>query len=93
MLVIACRAATLREGESFALSGFFQRIKGRAINGIPGLKDIPGLGVLFGSRSWQKGETDGIIVLTPVLLDPDRRSMRKQIKETLDVYDAADVKW
>ena len=83
----------LREGESFALSGFFQRIKGRAINGIPGLKDIPGLGVLFGSRSWEKGETDGIIVLTPVLLDPDRRSMRKQIKETLDVYDAADVKW
>lgn len=83
----------LREGESFALSGFFQRIRGRVISGLPGLKDIPGLGVLFGSRSWQSGETDGIIVLTPVLLDPDRRSMRKQIKETLDVYDSADVKW
>ncbi len=83
----------LREGESFALSGFFQRLRGRVITGLPGLKDIPGLGVLFGSRAWQSGETDGIIVLTPVLLDPDRRSMRKQIKETLDVYDSADVKW
>jgi pilus assembly protein CpaC len=83
----------LREGESFALSGFFQRARGRVITGLPGLKDIPGLGVLFGSRAWQSGETDGIIVLTPVLLDPDRRSMRKQIKETLDVYDSADVKW
>jgi len=83
----------LREGESFALSGFFQRTKGRNVVGFPGLKDIPGLGLLFGSRAWQKGETDGIIVLTPVLLDPDRRAMRKQIKETLDIYDAADVKW
>lgn len=63
------------------------------ITGFPGLKDIPGLGVLFGSRAWQKGETDGIIVLTPVLVDPDRRSMRKQIKDALDVYDQADVKW
>jgi pilus assembly protein CpaC len=83
----------LREGESFALSGFFRREKGRVIRGLPGLKDIPGVGVLFGSRAWQKGDTDGIIVLTPVLLDPDRRTMRKQIKETLDIYDAADVKW
>jgi pilus assembly protein CpaC len=83
----------LREGQSFALSGFFRREKGRTLSGLPGLKDIPGLGVLFGSRAWQKGETDGIIVLTPVLLDPDRRGMRKTIQETLDIFDAADVKW
>jgi pilus assembly protein CpaC len=83
----------LREGESFALSGFFERTKGRNLQGVPGLKDIPGLGMLFGTRAWNKGETDGIIVLTPRLLDPDRRTMRKKIKETLDIYDAADVKW
>lgn len=83
----------LKEGESFALSGFFRRDKGRLIEGLPGLKDIPGLGVLFGSRAWQKGDTDGIVVITPVLLDPEGRSMRKQIKETLDIYDAADVKF
>jgi pilus assembly protein CpaC len=83
----------LREGESFALSGFFQRTKGSEVNGLPGLKDIPGLGILFSTRDWEKGEIDGIIVLTPILLDPDRRSMRKQIKETLDIYDAADSKW
>ena len=83
----------LREGESFALSGFFQREKGRLITGFPGLKDVPGLGLLFGSRAWQKGETDGIVVLTPVLVDPDRRNMRKQIKDALDIYDQADVKW
>lgn len=85
--------AQLKEGESFALSGFFRRDKGRLIQGLPGLKDIPGLGVLFGSRNWQKGETDGIVVITPVLLDPEGRTMRKQIKETLDIYDASDVKW
>lgn len=83
----------LKEGESFALSGFFRRDKGRLIEGLPGLKDIPGLGVLFGTRSWMKGDTDGIVVITPVLLDPEGRAMRKQIKETLDIYDAADVKF
>lgn len=83
----------LREGESFALSGFLRRDNGRQISGLPGLSQIPGIGVLFGSRGWQKGDTDGIIVLTPVLLDADRRQMRKQIRETLDIYDAAETKW
>ncbi len=83
----------LREGESFALSGFLRRDNGRQITGLPGLSQIPGIGVLFGSRAWQKGDTDGIIVLTPVLLDADRRQMRKQIRETLDIYDAAETKW
>ncbi len=83
----------LREGESFALSGFLRRENGRAITGLPGLSQIPGIGVLFGSRAFQKGDTDGIIVLTPVLLDADRRSMRKQIRETLDIYDAAETKF
>ena len=83
----------LREGESFALSGFFRRDKGRSISGFPGLKDVPGLGLLFGSRRWEKEETDGIIVITPVLLDPDSRRMRGQIKDALDIYDQADVKW
>lgn len=83
----------LREGESFALSGFLRRDNGRIITGLPGLSQIPGIGVLFGSRDWQKGDTDGIIVLTPVLLDADRRQMRKQIRETLDIYDAAETKW
>ena len=83
----------LREGESFALSGFLRRDNGRQISGLPGLSQIPGIGVLFGSRGWQKGDTDGLIVLTPVLLDADRRQMRKQIRETLDIYDAAETKW
>lgn len=83
----------LREGESFALSGFLRRENGRSITGLPGLSQIPGIGVLFGSRAFQKGDTDGIIVLTPVLLDADRRQMRKQIRETLDIYDAAETKF
>lgn len=83
----------LREGESFALSGFLRRENGRTITGLPGLSQIPGIGVLFGSRAFQKGDTDGIIVLTPVLLDADRRQMRKQIRETLDIYDAAETKF
>lgn len=83
----------LKAGQSFALSGFFRRENGRVLNGIPGLKDIPGLGVLFGSRSWMKGETDGVVVITPVQIDPDNRRMKKQVKDALDVYDRADVKW
>ena len=48
--------------------------------------------MLFGSRAWQKGETDGIILVTPSQVDTERK-MKKRVKDALDLYEAADVKW
>jgi pilus assembly protein CpaC len=83
----------LQEGQSFALSGWYTRDRSRTITGIPGLKDIPVLGLLFGSRDFRRGNTDGIIIVTPVVLDQGGQKMRRQIRETMDLYEQAEVKW
>ena len=40
------------------------------IEGLPGLKDIPILGALFRSTSFQKKETELVISVTPYLIRP-----------------------
>ena len=42
----------------------------RVKTGIPLLQDIPILGNLFSSQRWQRNETELLIVVTPVVVDP-----------------------
>jgi pilus assembly protein CpaC len=40
--------------------------------GVPLLKDLPVLGLLFSSTSFQRNETELLIVVRPVVIDPMR---------------------
>ncbi len=67
------RAATeveLRDGESFAIAGLFQRDYANTINQIPGAGNIPILGSLFRSSEWKKSESELVIIVTPHLKTP-----------------------
>jgi pilus assembly protein CpaC len=69
------RASTqieLRDGESFAIAGMFQRNYSNTINQIPGASQVPVLGALFRSSDWQKNETELVIIVTPHLTTPVR---------------------
>jgi pilus assembly protein CpaC len=71
--LITRKAATtvaLRDGQSFAIAGLFQQNYSNAINQIPWASDVPILGGLFRSTSWQRGETELVIVVTPHLTAP-----------------------
>jgi pilus assembly protein CpaC len=64
------RASTqieLRDGESFAIAGLFQRNYSNTINQIPGVGNLPVLGALFRSSDWQRNETELVIIVTPHL--------------------------
>ena len=64
------RASTqiqLRDGESFAIAGLFQRDYSNTINQIPGASNLPVLGALFRSSDWQRNETELVIIVTPHL--------------------------
>jgi len=63
----------LPSGGSFVLAGLIQEETKQALNGIPGLKDIPVLGTLFRSRDYQNDETELVILATPYLAKPTRR--------------------
>ena len=60
----------LRDGQSFAMAGLLQTLNDRDIQQLPWLGQIPVLGPLFRSTSFQKRETDLVIVVTPRLVRP-----------------------
>ncbi|MBO0734737.1 MAG: secretin, partial [Methylocapsa sp.] len=57
-------------GGSIASAGLLQTISRQAINGLPGLLDLPILGTLFRSRDYQKNETELMIIVTPYIVKP-----------------------
>ena len=57
----------LRPGESGVIGGLIDRNDSKAVTGIPILSNIPVLGALFKSRSFQKGETELMIFVTPTV--------------------------
>ena len=71
---ITTRRATttieLADGQSFAIGGLMRDNVREIINKYPGLGDIPILGALFRSTSFQKNETELLIIVTAHLVKP-----------------------
>ncbi|MBI3434131.1 MAG: type II and III secretion system protein family protein [Proteobacteria bacterium] len=86
------RASTtieLRDGQSFALAGLLQNEGATAQNQLPWIGDVPILGALFRSASYQKNETDLVIIVTPRLVRPARPgdALKTPLDNTLPAND------
>ena len=62
----------LRDGESFTIAGLLSDNYESDINAFPWLGDIPILGALFKSTSFQKDQTELVIIVTPHLVTARR---------------------
>jgi pilus assembly protein CpaC len=60
----------LRDGQSFAIAGMLQNNYSDSIKQVPWLGDVPVLGALFRSPSFNRKETELVIVVTPRLAKP-----------------------
>jgi pilus assembly protein CpaC len=60
----------LGSGETTMIAGLLQHNQNNSIDQAPGIGDLPVLGALFRSNSWQRGETELMIVITPYLVKP-----------------------
>jgi pilus assembly protein CpaC len=60
----------LGDGQSFAIAGLIKDDVREVVRKFPVLGDIPVLGALFRSTSFQKNETELIIIVTPHLVKP-----------------------
>ncbi|MBX7459003.1 type II and III secretion system protein family protein [Qipengyuania sp. 1NDH17] len=79
----------LRDGESFAIAGLLQRDFKTTVNQVPLLGSIPIIGSLFRSTSFQRGETELLIVVTPRLVAPIKP---EQVRLPTDrVYDPSEA--
>ncbi|MXO89492.1 type II and III secretion system protein family protein [Pontixanthobacter aquaemixtae] len=76
----------LGSGQSFMIAGLMSNNAQNTIDKAPGVGDIPILGNLFRSRSFRKGETELVIVVTPYLVKPVNAS---DIKLPTDGFRAA----
>ncbi len=60
----------LGDGQSFAIAGLLKENVREVVSKFPLLGDIPILGALFRSTSFQKNETELIVIVTPHLVKP-----------------------
>lgn len=56
---------------SLIISGLFNEEQENVRTGIPFLSKLPILGNLFSSQRWLKSESELIVVVTPVIMDPN----------------------
>jgi pilus assembly protein CpaC len=57
----------LSDGQTIGLAGLLHETTRSLVTKFPGLGDLPVLGALFRSQSYQKGETELVILVTPRL--------------------------
>ena len=64
----------LGSGQSFAIAGLFQNNVTASIDSFPWLGDVPVLGALFRSTSFQRNESELVIIVTPYVVHPVSQS-------------------
>ncbi|WP_175696215.1 type II and III secretion system protein family protein [Burkholderia ambifaria] len=72
-LITTRRASTtvqMSDGESFAIGGLIKDNATGALKAIPGVGEVPVLGALFRSTSFQQDRTELIFLITPHLVRP-----------------------
>ena len=75
----------LGSGQSFMLAGLLQNRNNNSISKAPFLGDLPILGALFRSTSYQRNETELVIIVTPYLVRP----VSSQLATPADGYRAS----
>lgn len=58
----------LRDGQTFAIAGLMNNTVTSQMQKIPGIGDIPILGLLFRSKAAQKQQTELVVMITPQIL-------------------------
>jgi pilus assembly protein CpaC len=72
--LLSRRASTtveVEDGQTFAIAGLMDNRLTESVSKVPLLGDIPILGSLFRSTSFQRNETELLVLVTPILVTPD----------------------
>ncbi len=66
----ASTSVQMRSGETLAIAGLIEDKVRQQFNSLPGIGDIPIIGALFRSRDFIRSQTELLIMVTPVLVEP-----------------------
>lgn len=70
----------VQPNQSLIISGLMAEEREKVRTGIPFLMNIPILGNLFSSTRWQNSESELIVVVSPVIIDPMRPRARDLLR-------------
>ena len=60
----------LRDGQSFGIAGLLDQRTVSQYSKVPGIGDIPILGLLFHSKTVSKTNSELVVIVTPSIVDP-----------------------
>src|SRR6185503_15452770 len=76
----------LMDGQTFAIAGLINNTMNSTLQKIPGIGDIPILGLLFKSKSAQKNLTELVVMITPHILPRNSSGVTTQEPALLEPY-------
>lgn len=77
---------TLKLGQALVLSGIKTSTQRHNVAGLPGLSEIPVLGLLFASHSHDKLDTEGAIFIVPSIIETVPKSALELINNAMAGY-------
>jgi pilus assembly protein CpaC len=76
----------LNNGQTFAIAGLLNNTVSSTMQKIPGIGDIPILGLLFRSKSAQKDRTELVVMITPEILPNNSHGVTGELPRTQERY-------
>ena len=76
----------LRDGQTFAVAGLMNNTLTSTLSKIPGIGDIPILGLLFKSRAYQKNQTELVVMITPQILRANSTGAASKLPNLVEPY-------
>ena len=82
----------LRDGQTFAIAGLMNNTALSSMRKVPGLGDIPVLGMLFKSRAYSKDQTELVVMVTPQIVRRDSTGVSSGLPALVEPYLAPNSK-
>lgn len=78
----------LELGQSIVVGGAVARYARESRSGLPGLSQIPIIGVLFGVNSRVEEQTESLLFIIPTVVQPIPRAQADRVSEALRTYES-----
>ena len=76
----------LRDGQTFAIAGLMNNTLTSTMGKIPGIGDIPILGLLFRSKAHQKNQTELVVMITPTIIRRGQMGVSEGLPSLVEPY-------
>jgi pilus assembly protein CpaC len=76
----------LADGQTFAIAGLLNNTATETLQKVPGIGDIPVLGLLFRSKAAQKNRTELVVMITPEILPTGSPGVTTEVPRLQEPY-------